>query len=191
MVPGQAGCSPSSGTPGCRSPAFVITCGLVAWICWAILAQLRKDRILPLRLHPPAGAGGLSCVPAGTSREDCGEHSRRHGCRMCHRPWRGRHRRCPGRSPELGGGQCDPGRGRTVPAGPPPHPADGRRRFNRRRYNAAQSIEAFSTRLHQQIDLDTLSAELLSVVDQTMQPTKASLWLGPSLSSSPSRDRAN
>jgi hypothetical protein len=51
------------------------------------------------------------------------------------------------------------------------------RRFNRRRYNAAQTIETFSTRLHQQIDLDTLSAELLAVVDQTMQPTKASLWL--------------
>ena len=65
------------------------------------------------------------------------------------------------------------------------------RRFNRRRYNAAQTIEAFSTRLHQQIDLDTLSAELLAVVDQTMQPIKASLWLGPSVSSSPSRDRAN
>jgi hypothetical protein len=65
------------------------------------------------------------------------------------------------------------------------------RRFNRRRYSAAQTIEAFSTRLHQQIDLDTLSAELLAVVDQTMQPTKASLWLRSSVSNSPSRDRAN
>jgi hypothetical protein len=54
------------------------------------------------------------------------------------------------------------------------------RRFNRRRYNAARTIEAFSTRLHQQIDLDTLSAELLTVVDQTMQPTRSSLWLRPS-----------
>jgi hypothetical protein len=54
------------------------------------------------------------------------------------------------------------------------------RRFNRRRYNAAQTIEAFSTRLHQQIDLDTLSADFLAVVDQTMQPTQASLWLRPS-----------
>jgi hypothetical protein len=65
------------------------------------------------------------------------------------------------------------------------------RRFNRRRYNSAQTIEAFSTRLHQQIDLNTLSAELLAVVDQTMQPTKASLWLRPSVSSSPSQDRAS
>jgi hypothetical protein len=51
------------------------------------------------------------------------------------------------------------------------------RRFNRRKYDAATTVEAFSTRLHQQIDLDTLSAELLATVDQTMQPTTASLWL--------------
>jgi hypothetical protein len=51
------------------------------------------------------------------------------------------------------------------------------RRFNRRRYNAVQTIEAFSARLREQVDLDTLSVELLAVVDQTMQPTRASLWL--------------
>jgi hypothetical protein len=51
------------------------------------------------------------------------------------------------------------------------------RRFNRRKYDAVTTVEAFSTRLHQQIDLDTLSAELLATVDQTMQPTTASLWL--------------
>jgi hypothetical protein len=54
------------------------------------------------------------------------------------------------------------------------------RRFNRRKYNAASTIGAFSTRLREQIDLDTLSAELLAVVDQTIQPTRASLWLRPS-----------
>ena len=53
------------------------------------------------------------------------------------------------------------------------------RRFNRRRYNAAQTIEAFSARLREQVDLATLSAELLAVVDQTVQPTRTSLWLRP------------
>ena len=58
------------------------------------------------------------------------------------------------------------------------------RRFNRRKYNTAKTIEAFSTRLRDQTDLDTLSTELLAVVDQTMEPTRASLWLRPSAPSS-------
>jgi hypothetical protein len=52
-------------------------------------------------------------------------------------------------------------------------------RFNRRRHDAGQTIAAFSTRLRDQVDLDTLTAELLAVVDQTMQPTRTSLWLRP------------
>jgi hypothetical protein len=54
------------------------------------------------------------------------------------------------------------------------------RRFNRRRYDAVRTIGAFSARLRDQLDLDTLSTELLGVVDQTMEPTWASLWLRPS-----------
>ena len=51
------------------------------------------------------------------------------------------------------------------------------RRFNRRRHDAGQTIAAFSARLRDEIDLTTLTGELLAVVDQTMQPTRASLWL--------------
>jgi hypothetical protein len=54
------------------------------------------------------------------------------------------------------------------------------RRFNRRRHDAAQTIAAFGTRLRDQVDLDTLTGELLVAVNQTMQPTQASLWLRPS-----------
>jgi len=56
------------------------------------------------------------------------------------------------------------------------------RRFNRRRHDAARTIQAFTSRLRQQIDLDTLTRELLAVVDQTMQPTRVSLWLRPTQS---------
>jgi hypothetical protein len=53
------------------------------------------------------------------------------------------------------------------------------RRFNRRRHNTAERIAAFGDRLHQHIDLDTLTVELLAVADQTMQPTQVWLWLRP------------
>ena len=45
--------------------------------------------------------------------------------------------------------------------------------------DAARTVEALTARLRDEVDLDTLSAELLTVVDQTMQPTGSSLWLRP------------
>ena len=58
-------------------------------------------------------------------------------------------------------------------------------RFNRRKYDAVRTIELFSARLRDHVDLDTLSAELLAAVDQTMRPTAASLWLRPSAADHP------
>jgi hypothetical protein len=64
------------------------------------------------------------------------------------------------------------------------------RRFNRRRYDAARTIQAFSARMREQVDLDTLTAELLAVVEQTMQPTQVLLWLRPSGSASQDLSRS-
>jgi hypothetical protein len=51
------------------------------------------------------------------------------------------------------------------------------RRFNRRRHDTAQTIAAFSARLREQVDLNTLTGELLMASEATMQPAQASLWL--------------
>jgi len=54
------------------------------------------------------------------------------------------------------------------------------RRFYRRKYDAARIVASFSATLRNEVDLSQLSQQLITVVEETMQPTHVSLWLRPS-----------
>ena len=51
------------------------------------------------------------------------------------------------------------------------------RRFYRSRYDAARTLDAFSVRLRDEVDLEAVRASLLGAVEQIVHPAQAGVWL--------------
>ena len=169
----------------------------VLFISWAVLAQL-----LPITLPPVVDEILLSssaCKALDRRRRRRPEIPplRRGRCHKPHPGLRGPYR--------LAGARLLRRRGRFAACLPPSHrrrvPARGGglharhsgpvqplrrrtqtlidRRFYRSKYDAAETLQGFSSKLREETDLDRLGGALVSVVHETMQPGHASLWLRP------------
>ncbi|HSH80283.1 MAG TPA: hypothetical protein VLA19_17285, partial [Herpetosiphonaceae bacterium] len=53
------------------------------------------------------------------------------------------------------------------------------RRFYRRKYDAARTLQAFNARVRDQVELGTLTDDVLDIVQDTLQPAHVLLWLRP------------
>ena len=63
------------------------------------------------------------------------------------------------------------------------------RRFNRTRYDAEAVVAAFTARLRQTVDLDTVQGDLVGAVYQAFEPAHVSVWLAAGTSAEPSQSR--
>jgi len=169
--------------------ALAAACASLLLLFGLVAAFLAKDGLVlvfPGPLPGPAAAGHGGGHPALPAVRPGPDHQPHPGLRAAHDPARpGLRRRGPGLGRLLPDSSSLAVAAATLAVAAIFQPVRRRvqalvdRRFNRRRHDAARTIADFSARLRDQVDLGTLTGELLTVVDQTMQPTRASLWLKP------------